>query len=115
MTMQLAEAQIEATSPGIELIKLGKGKVALKKFHENGQLAQTGWLKNNQPHGAWASFNEQGKKTAQAQYERGIKHGTWLFWDNSGHLLCEIEYHYGQIITARQYNLQGMVVAARGN
>lgn len=83
------------------------------KRHENGQLSQTGWLKHNAPHGAWASFDTKGHITAQAQYERGVKVGTWRFWDPNGNLFCEIVYSNGTIVAARQYDTSGSVVAYR--
>ncbi len=108
---QIADAQIVSETPA-EFVKLRKGKVAMKQYHNNGQISQTGWFKYNAPHGAWASFDENGHIVAEARYERGKKHGTWRFWDATGKLLCEIEYHYGNMVAARQYDLQGTVIAA---
>ncbi len=109
---QLVGAQI-VSEPTIELIKQKHGKVAIIKHHDNGQISQTGWLKHNTPHGAWASFDEKGHITAQAQYERGVKVGTWRFWDPNGNLFCEIIYSNGNIVAARQYDTSGSVVAVR--
>jgi hypothetical protein len=106
-----ADAQITST-PTSEFVKLGRGKVAVKQFHDNGQISQTGWFKYNVPHGPWASFDENGHISAQAQYERGYKHGQWRFWDAKGNLVCEITYHFGTIITAKQYDVKGTVIAA---
>ena len=97
----------------MEFVKQKRGKIAVIKHHDNGQLRQTGWLKHKQPHGAWASFDEKGHITAQAQYERGVKVGTWRFWDPNGNLFCEIVYSNGTMVAAKQYDTSGAVVAYR--
>lgn len=107
-----SSAQIVA-EPTIEFVKHKRGKIAVVKRHDEGQVAQTGWLKHNKPHGAWASFDEKGHITAQAQYERGVKVGTWRFWDTDGNLFCEIIYSNGRIVAAKQYDTSGSVVAVR--
>lgn len=110
---QAVVAQVVA-EPSMQFLKQRKGKVAMVKHHTNGQIAETGWYKYSLPHGAWARFSEEGQITTQAAFANGLKHGTWKFWDHDGNLLCEIEYHYGQLITARQYNVDGHIVAAIG-
>jgi antitoxin component YwqK of YwqJK toxin-antitoxin module len=108
----LCYAQIVA-EPTITFIKQKHGKVAVIKHFGNGQISQTGWLKHNRPHGAWASFDEKGHIIAQAQYERGVKIGIWRFWDTTGNLFCEILYSNGTLISAKQYDNVGSVVATR--
>jgi antitoxin component YwqK of YwqJK toxin-antitoxin module len=98
----------------VQYLKQRKGKLAMVKHYNNGQIAETGWYKSTLPHGAWARFNKDGQITTQAAFIKGLKHGTWKFWDHDGKLLCEIEYHYGQLITARQYNINGNIIAAIG-
>ncbi len=110
--LQLSYAQI-AAEPAITFVKQKHGKVAVIKHYNNGQISQTGWLKHNKPHGAWASFNDKGHVTAQAQYERGVKIGIWRFWDTDGKLFCEILYSNGTLISAKQYDNGGSVVATR--
>jgi len=110
---QVAVAQTVAELT-VQYHKQRKGKVAMVKHYNNGQVAETGWYKYALPHGAWARFNKDGQITTQAAFVNGLKHGTWKFWDHDGKLLCEIEYHYGQLITARQYSVNGNIIAAIG-
>ncbi len=110
---QVAVAQTVTEPVTDEYIHQKRGKVALIQRHQNGQISQTGWYQANIPDGAWACFNENGQLTTQARYEEGLKHGTWKFWDSQGNLLYEIEYHYGTLISARQYNVSGAVIASK--
>ena len=49
----------EKVSPSFTL----EGKLTkVVTYHENGEIAQTGFLKKNKLHGKWASFSETGEK-----------------------------------------------------
>lgn len=108
------DAQIVANEQPVEYIKVKRHLLGFKKYHNNGQMAETGWYKHGQPHGAWVCFDPEGHVVTQARYERGVKHGLWRFWDTQGNILCEVLYSYGKVVTAKQYDLQGAVVAAIG-
>lgn len=61
--------------------KKERNLVSVVKYHENGQIAQKGYYKNNKLHGEWMSFSEAGTKLAQGQFKAGRKIGKWFFWD----------------------------------
>ncbi|UOB15983.1 toxin-antitoxin system YwqK family antitoxin [Abyssalbus ytuae] len=65
-------------------------------FHDNGQIAQTGYILNEKPHGEWIAFNAEGEKTAVAQYEEGKKVGKWFMWADDK--LTEIDYEQNKIV-----------------
>ena len=48
-------------------------------YHENGQIAQQGYLKNKKLHGKWVQYNEDGTLGMTGNYKRGKREGTWLF------------------------------------
>ena len=51
-------------------------------FHDNGEIAQTGFLLEGKLHGDWVMFDNEGKKIATGQYMNGRKSGKWFFWEN---------------------------------
>ncbi|MEL6917378.1 MAG: nicotinic acid mononucleotide adenyltransferase, partial [Bacteroidota bacterium] len=59
-------------------------------FHEDGKIAQTGYLLNNKLHGKWKMYNVEGKKIAMGEYAEGKKIGKWFFWQ--GDALKEVDY-----------------------
>lgn len=71
-------------------------------FHENGAVAQTGFLKGNKLEGVWKSFDAQGNKKAVGHYEQGVKTGKWFFW--TGDQLVEVDYDKNQIENVIYWN-----------
>ncbi|WP_430965143.1 toxin-antitoxin system YwqK family antitoxin [Spongiimicrobium sp. 2-473A-2-J] len=59
-------------------------------FHENGNVAQTGYFLNGKLHGKWKMYNAEGKKIAMGKYIQGKRTGKWLFWQ--GDILKEVNY-----------------------
>ena len=51
--------------------KKEKNLVSVVSYHDNGQIAQKGYLKNNKLHGEWISYTETGEKLAQGTYLKG--------------------------------------------
>ncbi|QLE01295.1 nicotinic acid mononucleotide adenyltransferase [Galbibacter sp. BG1] len=64
-------------------------------FHENGEIAQTGYYLDGKLHGEWKAYDETGKKIALAEYKNGEKTGKWFFWDNKS--LNEVNYEDSRI------------------
>ena len=56
--------------------------VRVTSYHDNGKLAQKGYLKNNKLHGEWMSYTLEGDKLAQGSFEAGKKEGKWIFWQS---------------------------------
>ncbi|MDG3583206.1 MULTISPECIES: toxin-antitoxin system YwqK family antitoxin [Galbibacter] len=77
-------------------------------FHENGQIAQTGYYLNGKLHGEWKAFDENGKKTAMAKYENGKKTGKWFFWNDK--ILKEVNYQDNRITNVTTWNNASPVV-----
>ncbi|MBL7471872.1 toxin-antitoxin system YwqK family antitoxin [Robertkochia sediminum] len=77
-------------------------------FHENGQIAQTGYYLNGKLQGVWKAYDRDGKKIAMGNYEQGEKVGKWFFWEAS--TLNEVSYDNSRIATVTQWNNANPVV-----
>lgn len=64
--------------------------IKFSEYHQNGQLAQTGFLLNGKNHGVWQSFDINGIKKSKGVFSKGKKVDRWFFWNN-GELL-EVDY-----------------------
>ena len=84
----------QRTEPTLE--KVGK-MVKATYFHENGEVAQTGYLLKGKLHGDWLMYDADGKKT-----------GKWFFWE--GQILREVDFADNRIVNVKNWN-QGEVVA----
>ena len=71
-------------------------------FHDNGEIAQIGFYKNDKPHGEWIAFNQEGDKIAKGTYDMGVKTGKWFFWNNG--ILSEVDYENGRVINVTKWN-----------
>ena len=92
---------VYAQPPKTERTKTDK-MVSVTMYHDNGAVAQTGFLKNNKLEGIWESFDAQGNKKAVGHYEQGIKTGKWFFW--TGEQLAEVDYEENQIENVIYWN-----------
>lgn len=95
----------QGTEPTLE--KDGK-MVKATYYHENGEIAQTGYLLKGKLHGDWLMFDADGKKIASGQYIDGKKTGKWFFWE--GDLLREVDFADNRIVNVKNWN-QGEAVA----
>ncbi|MCW1953021.1 MAG: nicotinic acid mononucleotide adenyltransferase [Flavobacteriia bacterium] len=77
-------------------------------FHENGEVAQTGFYLDTKLHGEWKMYNKQGDKIAMGTYKEGAKSGKWFFWE--GEALKEVDYISNKIAAIRQWDSKGTVV-----
>ena len=59
-------------------------------FHNNGTIAQQGFLRNNKIHGQWVSYDADGNKTMLGVYHKGKKIGKWFFWSAEG--VVEVDF-----------------------
>ena len=95
IVLMLAVVFIAATTFAQEapknIYKLNKDLIEATLFHDNGEIAQTGfYTKDGKLHGEWISYNVDGEKTAIAQYNKGQRVGTWMFYQ--GETLKEVTY-----------------------
>ena len=44
--------------------------VKVTEYHNNGKIAQEGYLKNNKLHGKWVSYSSEGEKISIANYKK---------------------------------------------
>ena len=58
----------------------------ITEYHNNGEISQEEYLKNNKPPGKWVSYSSEGKNISIANYNKDKRDGTWLFWDQTGGL-----------------------------
>ncbi len=87
------------TEPTFE--KMGN-MVKATYFHDNGEIAQTGYMLNGKLHGDWVMFNVEGKKIATGQYENGQKTGKWFFWKNDE--LSEVDFTDNRIVEVKNWS-----------
>lgn len=81
-----AKAQDAAKS----IIKEKGAQTQVTIFHDNGTIAQQGFIKNNKIHGQWVSYDTEGKTTMLGFYRKGKKIGKWVFWSAKG--VTEVDY-----------------------
>jgi len=81
--------------------KMGK-MVKATYFHDNGEIAQTGYIMNGKLHGDWVMFNVEGKKIATGQYVNGEKTGKWFFWKDD--VLSEVDFTDNRIVQVKNWN-----------
>jgi len=90
-------------------LEVENGMVKATYYHDNGQVAQTGYYLDGKLHGEWKSFDTQGNKVAIANYEMGKKNGNWFFWN--GETLQEVKYENSTIASVKIWNQTNPVVA----
>jgi len=73
-------------------------------YHENGQIAQIGCLKNGKLEGEWVMYADNGKKIALGKYLDGNRTGNWFFWKVDGGALREVTYFEGKLINVVEWN-----------
>ena len=82
-------------------------------FHNNGEIAQTGYFKDKKCHGNWVSYENTGKKLSMGTYELGMKNGQWFFW--KGNNLIEVIYEENKIINVLEWNITEKKLIAKNN
>ncbi len=87
------------TDPTLE--KVGK-MVKATYFHDNGEIAQTGFLKKGKLHGLWLMYDVNGKKIASGKYDLGKRTGKWFFWQ--GQSLKEVDFVDNKIVNVKNWN-----------
>ena len=94
----------------VKIVTVSEGKLTkFSMYHENGQLAQQGYLKNNKLHGKWLKYSEEGEILCIANYSRGKRNGTWLFWDDKD--LTEVEFKNNKVLQKLTFEAQTKVVS----
>ena len=103
---------IAQNETGQKTVMQQEGKLTkVSVFHENGQLAQEGYLKNNLLHGKWIKYSNEGKLVCVGNYIRGKRNGTWLFWDKND--LTEVEFKNNKIIQKLAWEAKTKLVDAQ--
>lgn len=92
------------TEPTLE--KVGK-MVKATYFHENGEIAQTGYFLNDKLHGQWFMYDVSGKKIASGKYNEGMKSGKWFFWE--AQILKEVDFADNKIVNVKNWNQSEVV------
>lgn len=92
------------TEPTFE--KVGK-VVKATYFHENGEIAQIGYLLKGKLHGQWFMYNVDGKKIASGKYNEGKKSGKWFFWE--AQILKEVDFANNRIVNVKNWNQSEVV------
>ena len=95
-TVSMAAQQVEPT-----LEKVGK-MVKATYYHDNGTIAQTGYILKGKLHGQWFMYNTEGKKLASGKYNQGLREGKWLFWKDD--ILKEVDFVDNKIAHVKNWN-----------
>ena len=82
-------------------------------YHDNGEVAQTGYFIDNKRHGNWTSYHPSGKKSAMGSYQSGLKTGQWFFWNEND--LIEVIYEENKIINVLEWNNSDKKMIAKNN
>lgn len=77
-------------------------------YHDNGEVAQTGYYLDGKVHGEWKAYNPEGKKIAMGNYEQGEKVGKWFFW--SDQKLSEVNYEDSRLASVTTWNNSNSIV-----
>ncbi len=71
-------------------------------FHDNGEIAQVGYMLNGKLHGDWIMYSAEGIKIASGKYIAGVKQGIWYFYE--GDMVKEVEFVDNKIAAVRDWN-----------
>ena len=78
-------------------------------YHDNGEVLQRGFYKNEKPHGEWIAFDQDGNKIALGRYSEGVKTGKWFFWN--GEILSEVDYSNNKIASVNYWKNKGVLAS----
>ena len=75
----------------VKIVKQGN-MYKVTYFHENGEVAQTGFIDaNKKMQGTWTAYDLKGEKKSTGEYKDGKKTGTWYFGKNTN-LVTQVDY-----------------------
>ena len=92
-------------------VSIPKNMELITVYHDNGEISQMGYLKNNLLEGTWGSFDTQGAKQSSGIYKKGRKTGKWLFWQKT--ILVEVHYDANEIKKVVEWNLENETLVSR--
>ena len=90
-------SQDNVNEQSIELNDLIKVEI----FHDNGELYQVGFLKNNKLHGRLESYDINGNLAVIGEFNKGKKDGKWFFWNNEQ--IIEVYYNKNTILSHKSW------------
>ena len=101
-----AQEKIELNNIGIENLEhefnMFDPIVEVEIKHDNGELYQKGFLKNNMLHGRWESYNINGELVVLGHFIRGKKTGKWIFWNDNK--LTEVNFKNNKVLSHYSWN-----------
>lgn len=78
--------------------------------YNNGQLKETGYLKNDKPDSLWRQYSIEGIMLAEVNYLNSYKEGMWRFWYPNGQKRLELNYKMGVKISAKNWDINGNLI-----
>ncbi len=81
--------------------------VKVEIFHDNGELYQRGYLKNNKLHGRWESYDIDGNLAVIGEFIKGKKTGKWFFWGNKN--FTEVNFQNNKVVSHFKWKNQNVV------
>ena len=71
--------------------------IVVTNYHENGVIAQTGFIKNGELHGKWTSYDLNGNEKMIGYYQNGKKNGKWFIWSYGN--LKEVNFKNNKVVS----------------
>ena len=75
--------------------------VEIEIYHDNEEVYQKGFLKNNKLHGKLESYDYSGNLVVLGEFKNGKKKGKWLFWNDNK--LTEVNFKNNRIISSQTW------------
>jgi len=72
--------------------KISKKAFQVAYYYRNGQVRETGFVKDGKNHGLWISYAEDGRKLMEAKFFGNERLGKWYYWDRQGSLQNTVSF-----------------------
>ena len=80
-------------------------------YHDNGNIYQKGFLKNDKLHGRWESFDNNGNLVVVGEYKNGKKKGKWFFWNDNQ--LKEVNFKNNKVLSHYSWTNSTSTIASK--
>ena len=71
-------------------------KIYQKKYFDNGNLKEEGWILNSNKNGYWYSYFQNGKIKDEGYFNNNLKTGFWKDYNTKGIKISEGDYKTNQ-------------------
>lgn len=95
----------------VKVERVSDNTVKVITFHQNGQIAQTGFVKNKKLDGKWESFDASGERVSSGNYSAGQKVGQWFFWNEDQ--LTEVDFNENKVTSVNLWQDSKSSIASK--